>query len=110
MRLRVSGRARDRHHDLGHLSAPDWIPEGLRERGGRIAASLYASMARNPFPMERNYSDSVEARVEEVTAHYVRFRKVGSSTSFTEPLAVLHPSWDDQKNRPAIFVTRLPES
>lgn len=41
------------HHDLGHLSAPDWIPEGLRERGGRMAASLYASMAHRLHGPER---------------------------------------------------------
>jgi hypothetical protein len=41
------------HHDLGHLSTPDWIPEGIRERGGRIAASLYAAMAHRLHGPER---------------------------------------------------------
>lgn len=41
------------HHDLGHLSVPDWLPEGLRERGGRIVASLYASIAHRLHGPER---------------------------------------------------------
>ena len=41
------------HHDLGPLSAPDWLPEGVRERGGRIMASLYASMAHRVHGPER---------------------------------------------------------
>lgn len=41
------------HHDLGHLSAPDWLPEGVRKRGGRIMASLYASMAHRVHGPER---------------------------------------------------------
>jgi hypothetical protein len=41
------------HHDLGHLSTPEWIPEGVRGRGGRIAASLYAAMAHRVHGPER---------------------------------------------------------
>jgi hypothetical protein len=41
------------HHDLGHLSGPDWMPDGIRERGGRIAASLYAAMAHRLHGPER---------------------------------------------------------
>jgi hypothetical protein len=41
------------HHDLGHLSVPDWLPEGARKRGGRIVASLYASIAHRLHGPER---------------------------------------------------------
>lgn len=60
-----------------------------------------------PFPMEHHFAETAEAKIEEVTAHYVRFRKIASAASFTEPLSVLKLSWDDQKDRPSIFVTRL---
>lgn len=49
------------HHDLGHLSAPDWIPESLRERGGRIAASWYVSMAHRVHGPERDCGDDRHA-------------------------------------------------
>jgi hypothetical protein len=41
------------HHDLGHLSVPDWLPEGVRERGGRVLASLYAGIVHQLHGPER---------------------------------------------------------
>lgn len=41
------------HHDLGHLSAPDWLPESVRKRGGRMMASIYAAIAHQLHGPER---------------------------------------------------------
>jgi Peptidase family M48 len=41
------------HHDLGHLSVPDWLPKELRVRGGRMVASVYASIAHRVHGPER---------------------------------------------------------
>lgn len=41
------------HHDLKHLSAPDWLPSAVRERGGRLLASIYAGMVHQLHGPER---------------------------------------------------------
>jgi hypothetical protein len=41
------------HHDLKHLSAPDWLPEGVRERGGRALAAMYAAIVHQLHGPER---------------------------------------------------------
>src|SRR5688572_7811034 len=58
------------HHDLGHLSGPDWLPDAIRERGGRIAASLYASMAHRLHGPERECAADRHALDLCVTAGY----------------------------------------
>jgi predicted Zn-dependent protease len=41
------------HHELGHLSAPEWLPLGVRERGGRLLASIYANITHQLHGPER---------------------------------------------------------
>jgi hypothetical protein len=42
------------HHDLGHVTtAPDWLPDLLRERGGWILAAFYSAAAKSLYGPER---------------------------------------------------------
>ena len=47
---------------------------------------------------------TVEANIEEVSAFFVRFRRIGSGTVSTEILQDVHISWDDQNHRPRALV------
>lgn len=89
------------------LSRDDKRRTLLEWRGQFCTVTGISKQLGFPFPMEQNYSDTAEAKIEEVTAHYVRFRKVSSAAGFTEPLSVLKLSWDDKNDRPWIYVTRI---
>ncbi len=64
--------------------------------GKKLGASANLSNSR--------YQETAECRIEEVTAHFVRFRILSSDSYVTEELNFINISWDDKSDRPKVVV------
>ena len=90
------------------LSRDDKRRTLLEWRGKLCTMTVVGKQFGLYFPMGSSFTDSCEAKVSDVTAHFVRFRRAPGGQAFSEPLSQLDLTWDDQHDRPSVLVRQRP--
>ena len=101
-----SPKANPQQYDELILSRVEKVRQILKYRNAlfTVAGVGYKLGSHKPLP-DAAYTESCECRVTACDAHVVSFESVSSNRKFSEPLAHITFTWDDEKWRPKLLVT-----